>query len=156
MTDKRTDILKETQHTENLFTENLPLEDEQLLASFFADNAIEALPDDGFSERVMAALPKENAYHLNRWWTLICVLLGVIMMVTLKGWQHLPQWDLSSVTLFLHYLPIITTTYLQAIFNSTTLLHCLLLFVGAIVTIGGVWGYNEMVESMPRRGSTML
>lgn len=146
MTDKRTDFFEETQQTDDWITDSLPLEDEQLLKSFFADNTIEELPDDGFSEQVMASLPQENAYRLNRWWRLTCLIIGVGMIVSLRGWEQLPHWDLSSVRLFMQYFPVILSTYLQAILTSTPLLHGLLIVMGTFLTLGGVWGYNEVVD----------
>lgn len=37
--------------------EPLSATDNQLLQAFFADNRMEEIPDDGFSDRVMQALP---------------------------------------------------------------------------------------------------
>ncbi len=51
--------------------------DELLVRKFFEENKTE-LPDDGFSRRVMRRLP-DRARRLNRIWTAVCLLLGVLL-----------------------------------------------------------------------------
>lgn len=71
----------------------LAQDDEQLLQSFFADCQTE-LPDDGFSDRVMAALPSTEAEkaavmrrRMEHVWTLVCVAIGLIAAVVCQGWE---------------------------------------------------------------------
>ena len=51
MTDKMIDNINGVE------LEPLSATDDQLLQTFFADNKMEEIPDDGFSDRVMQALP---------------------------------------------------------------------------------------------------
>ena len=51
MTDKMID------NRNGMELEPLNATDDQLLQAFFADNRMEEIPDDGFSDRVMQALP---------------------------------------------------------------------------------------------------
>ena len=51
MTDKMIDKINGVE------LEPLSATDDQLLQAFFADNRMEEIPDDGFSDRVMQALP---------------------------------------------------------------------------------------------------
>ena len=51
MTDKKNDNIK------GMELEPLSAADDQRLQAFFADNRMEEIPDDGFSDRVMQALP---------------------------------------------------------------------------------------------------
>ena len=43
--------------------EPLSATDDQLLQAFFADNRMEEIPDDGFSDRVMLALPGLGSFN---------------------------------------------------------------------------------------------
>ena len=52
MTDKIND-----NKLKNINEEPLSLQDEELLQQFFADCQMSEIPDDGFSDRVMHALP---------------------------------------------------------------------------------------------------
>ena len=51
MTDKKND------NRNGMNLEPLSAADDQRLQAFFADNRMEEIPDDGFSDRVMQALP---------------------------------------------------------------------------------------------------
>ena len=51
MTDKKNDKIQ------SMDVDLLSASDEQLLQAFFADNKMDEIPDDGFSDRVMQALP---------------------------------------------------------------------------------------------------
>lgn len=62
-------------------------DDSRLLGAFFAENTIE-VADDGFTERVMQRLP-ERSSRLNRIWTWICVVAGVMFLVVTKSWLTL-------------------------------------------------------------------
>ncbi len=53
--------------------------DELLVKKFFEGNRID-LPDDGFSHRVMRRLP-DRERRLNRLWTALCVVVGVVCCV---------------------------------------------------------------------------
>ena len=63
------------------FDTGLNENDDLLVRSFFADNRID-IADDGFTERVMRRLPSQ-AVRLNRIWTVICGLAGIVWLLTL-------------------------------------------------------------------------
>ena len=86
MTDKINDKIKSQD------MEPLNASDEQFLQAFFADNMMAGIPDDGFSDRVMQALPdleQEKALakrrRLEHLWTAACVAVGVIAAVVCQG-----------------------------------------------------------------------
>ena len=79
MTDKMID------NRNGMELEPLSATDDQLLQAFFADNRMEEVPDDGFSDRVMQALTsleQEKALakrrRLEHLWTAACVAVGVV------------------------------------------------------------------------------
>ncbi|MDO4159215.1 MAG: DUF5056 domain-containing protein [Prevotellaceae bacterium] len=53
--------------------------DDMLVKRFFYENRIE-IADNGFSRRVMRSLP-ERAARLNRIWTMVCFIIGVIFLI---------------------------------------------------------------------------
>ena len=74
-------------------------QDEALLEQFFAAQRIE-IEDNGFSQRVMRRLPSRTS-RLNRLWTLLCVVLGLVFFFVVRGWQALAD----AVTIVLRTLP---------------------------------------------------
>ena len=93
MTDK--DIDKMFQTSAGSEDEQLTRTDEQLLQSFFADCQTE-LPDDGFSDRVMAALPTleaeqavANRRRMEHLWQLVCIAIGIVGAVVCQGWEQI-------------------------------------------------------------------
>ena len=63
-------------------------EDEKLLQTFFADCQTE-IPDNGFSEKVMASLPAEKSIRLEHIWLAVCLFLGIAAFVGCKVKQIL-------------------------------------------------------------------
>lgn len=57
--------------------------DELIVRKFFEENKVD-IPDDGFSRRVMRRLP-DRARRLNRIWTAVCVLSGLLLAAKC-GW----------------------------------------------------------------------
>lgn len=53
--------------------------DELLVRKFFDENKFD-VPDEGFSRRVMRRLP-DRARRLNRVWTAVCAVVGVLLFV---------------------------------------------------------------------------
>ena len=103
MTDKINDKIKSQD------MEPLNASDEQLLQAFFADNKMEEVPDDGFSDRVMQALPdleQEMALakrrRLEHLWTAACVAVGVIAAVVCQGWEQIQGWLFSMTVSYTH------------------------------------------------------
>ena len=63
-----------------------------LLQQFFSEAAQQQIADDGFTERVMQALPQQSTFNIklfNRLWTLFCVAVFVVLFVVFRGWELL-------------------------------------------------------------------
>ena len=144
MTDKINDKIK----SKNI--EPLSASDEQLLQAFFADNKMEEVPDDGFSDRVMQALPdleQEKALakrrRLEHLWTAACVAVGVIAAVVCQGWEQIQGWLFSMKIDFLLSGSRALTHVADSIAHSQNLLMVL----AGIVVLIMVWGYNELADA---------
>lgn len=144
MTDKINDKIK------SMDMEPLNASDEQLLQAFFADNGMAGIPDDGFSDRVMQALPaleQEKALsrrrRLEHLWTAACVAVGVIAAVVCQGWEQIQGWLFSMKIDFLMSGSRALTHVAESIGHSQSLLTVLAGFVVLIM----VWGYNELADA---------
>lgn len=144
MTDKINDMIK------SLDMEPLNASDEQLLQAFFADNGMAGIPDDGFSDRVMQALPaleQEKAlakrHRLEHLWTAACVAVGVIAAVVCQGWEQIQGWLFSMKIDFLMSGSRALTHVAESIGHSQNLL---MMLAGIFVLIM-VWGYNELADA---------
>lgn len=153
MTDKINDKIK------NMDMEPLSVSDEQLLQAFFADNRMDEVPDDGFSNRVMQALPaleqektvpafeQEQALakrrRLEHLWTAVCVAIGVIAAVVCQGWEQIQGWLFSMKLEFLMTGSRALTHVAESIGHSQNLL---MMLAGIFVLIM-VWGYNELADA---------
>ena len=84
MDDKRKEQYHETVTREPIMVTD---EDERLVNSFFNSHPIE-VSDQSFSHRVMRHLPK-TAWQMNRIWTIVCTLLGILLLFLNKGVQAL-------------------------------------------------------------------
>ena len=127
----------------------LAQDDEQLLQSFFADCQTE-LPDGGFSDRVMAALPSTEAEkaavmrrRMEHVWTLVCVAIGLIAAVVCQGWEQIQGWLFSMKIDFLLTGSRALTHVLDAIMQTQNLL----MMLAGIVVLVMVWGYNEVADA---------
>lgn len=127
----------------------ISMDDEKLLESFFADCSMD-IPDDGFSDRVMAALPSAEAEHVTRkrillehLWTAACVAVGIIAAIVCQGWEQIQELFYSMKIDFL-------VTASRALSHSSEALgqtHNLwMILLGAFVLIL-VWGYNEVADA---------
>lgn len=144
MTDKMIDNMN------GMELEPLSVTDDQLLQAFFADNRMEEVPDDGFSDRVMQALPdleQEKALakrrRLEHLWTAVCVAVGVIAAVVCQGWEQILGWLFSMKIDFLLSGSRALTHVAESIGHSQNLLTLLAGFVVLIM----VWGYNELADA---------
>ena len=144
MTDKINDKIKSQD------MEPLNASDEQFLQAFFADNMMAGIPDDGFSDRVMQALPdleQEKALakrrRLEHLWTAACVAVGVIAAVVCQGWEQIQGWLFSMKIDFLLTGSRALTHVLDTIMQTQNLL---MLLAGIFVLIM-VWGYNELADA---------
>ncbi len=148
MTDKIND-----NKLKNINEEPLSLQDEELLQQFFADCQMSEIPDDGFSDRVMHALPalpetetekslvkRQRLEHL---WTAACVAAGIIIAVVCQGWEQIQEWLFSMKIDFLLSGSRALTHVADSIAHSQNLLMVL----AGIVVLIMVWGYNELADA---------
>lgn len=59
-------------------------QDEMLVKAFF-DEHTQEIADHGFTKRVMRHLP-DRSRRLNRIWTVICTVLGIVFFIAVRGW----------------------------------------------------------------------
>lgn len=124
-------------------------DDEQLLQSFFADCQTE-LPDDGFSDRVMAALPSTEAEkaaimrrRMEHVWTLVCVAIGLVAAVVCQGWEQIQGFLFSMKIDILMSGSRALTHAVDSLCHSQNLWMAL---AGCLV-IAVVWGYNVAMDA---------
>ena len=151
MTDKMID------NRNGMELELLSATDDQLLQAFFADNRMKEIPDDGFSDRVMQALPGldpektvlaldqdlAKRLRLEHLWTAACVAVGVVAAVVCQGWEQIQGWLFSMKIDFLLTGSRALTHVLDTIMQTQNLL---MLLAGIFVLIM-VWGYNELADA---------
>lgn len=139
--------------------EPLSATDDQLLQAFFADNRMEEVPDDGFSDRVMQALPGldpektvlaldqkqalAKRLRLEHLWTAACVAVGVVAAVVCQGWEQIQGWLFSMKIDFLLTGSRALTHVLDTIMQTQNLL----MMLAGIVVLVMVWGYNELADA---------
>ena len=162
MTDKMIDNRK------GMEFEPLSATDDQLLQAFFADNRMEEVPDDGFSDRVMQALPaleqektvlsleqektvlaldQEKAWakrrRLEHLWTAACVAVGIVAAVVCQGWEQIQGWLFSMKIDFL----LTGSRALTHLADAITPTQNLLMMLAGIIVLVMVWGYNEVADA---------
>ena len=162
MTDKMIDNMN------GMELEPLSATDDQLLQAFFADNRMEEIPDDGFSDRVMQALPglepektvlsldqektvlsleQEQALakrrRLEHLWTAACVAVGLVAAVVCQGWEQIQGWLFSMKIDFL----LTGSRALTHLADAITPTQNLLMMLAGIVVLVMVWGYNELADA---------
>ena len=148
--------------------EPLSATDDQLLQAFFADNRMEEIPDDGFSDRVMQALPgleqekallsldqkktvlsldQEQALakrrRLEHLWTAACVAVGVVAAVVCQGWEQIQGWLFSMKIDFL----LTGSRALTHVADAITPTQNLLMMLAGLFVLIMVWGYNELADA---------
>ena len=144
MTDKMIDNINGVE------LEPLSATDDQLLQAFFADNRMEEIPDDGFSDRVMQALPsleQEKALvkrrRLEHLWTAACVAVGIVAAVVCQGWEQIQGWLFSMKIDFL----LTGSRALTHLADAIPQTQNLLMMLAGIVVLVMVWGYNELADA---------
>ena len=153
MTDKMID------NRNGMELEPLSATDDQLLQAFFADNRMEEIPDDGFSDRVMQALPgleqektvlaleQEKALakrrRLEHLWTAACVAVGVVAAVVCQGWEQIQGFFFSMKIDILMSGSRALTHAVDTLCHSQNLWMAL---AGCLV-IALVWGYNKALDA---------
>ena len=135
MTDKMIDNMN------GMELEPLSATDDQLLQAFFADNRMEEIPDDGFSDRVMQALAKRR--RLEHLWTAACVAVGIVAAVVCQGWEQIQGWLFSMKIDFL----LTGSRALTHLTDAITQTQNLLMMLAGIVVLVMVWGYNEVADA---------
>ena len=135
MTDKMID------NRNGMELEPLSATDDQLLQAFFADNKMEEVPDDGFSDRVMQALAKRR--RLEHLWTAACVAVGIVAAVVCQGWEQIQGWLFSMKIDFL----LTGSRALTHLTDAITQTQNLLMMLAGIVVLVMVWGYNEVADA---------
>lgn len=135
MTDKMID------NRNGMELEPLSATDNQLLQAFFADNKMEEVPDDGFSDRVMQALAKRR--RLEHLWTAACVAVGIVAAVVCQGWEQIQGWLFSMKIDFL----LTGSRALTHLTDAITQTQNLLMMLAGIVVLVMVWGYNEVADA---------
>ena len=134
-------------------------DDEKLLRSFFADCRMD-ISDDGFSDRVMAALPEGEALgkqaitsertaisvasrRMQRLWTAACVAIGIIALVLCQGWEQIQSLLFTMKIDFL----LSGSRLLTQVTDGFAQFHNLWLVLAGMLTVVCVWGYNELVDA---------
>ena len=145
MTDKIND-----KKLESMKEEPLNPQDEELLQMFFADSQMSEIPDDGFSDRALPALPETDTamslvkrQRLEHLWTAVCVAAGIIIAVVCQGWEQIQGWLFSMKIDFLLSGSRALTHVADSIAHSQNLLMVL----AGIVVLIMVWGYNELADA---------
>ncbi len=121
---------------------------------FFSDCQMSEIPDDGFSDRVMQALPalpetdtamslvkRQRLEHL---WTAACVAAGIIIAVVCQGWET----DTGMAFLYEdRFPPFSGSRALTHVADSIAHSQNLLMVLAGIVVLIMVWGYNELADA---------
>ena len=120
--------------------------DEKLLEAFFADCRVE-VPDDGFSQKVMASLPVRKHARLEQIWLTLCLLLGASAFVVENGWGRildvLSALKMELLLAFARQLPHMANALSHMSVNIPMLL-------AGITTLVAVWGYNVVMDARAR------
>ena len=131
------------------------MNDDELLKAFFADCQMSDIPDDGFSDRVMAALPVEEQVawdaqpvstanrKLERLWTAACVAIGIVAAVVCQGWEQIQALFFSMKIDFL----ISGSRALTHVAESVAHAQNLWMMMAGAVVLCLVWGYNELMDA---------
>lgn len=117
-------------------------EDERMLQSFF-QGCQQEIPDDGFSDRVMEALPRRNrTYYIRYVWMATCILVGVVGFVLDNGWLHVRDlmFSLKINTLLSmgHAVEHVGTVASNVSWLTT---------LAGLAVITTIWGYNKIMDS---------
>ena len=171
MTDKKIDNIN------GMEFEPLSAADDQLLQAFFADNRMEEVPDDGFSDRVMQALPaleqEKTVLSLEQEKTVLALEQEktVLALDQKKAWakrrrlEHLwtaacvavgivaavvcQGWEQIQGWLFSMKIDFLLTgsRALTHVADAITPTQNLLMMLAGIIVLVMVWGYNELADA---------
>ena len=93
--------------------------DDKLLMDFLSERK-PSVPDDGFSHRVMRSLP-DRAYRVNRLWTYMCIVAGVVMAVVGNAVGHLAAVAIDVVANVVAGLSVISLSHVSPWLVGATL-----------------------------------
>ena len=171
MTDKMIDKIN------GMELEPLSATDDQLLQAFFADNRMEEIPDDGFSDRVMQALPaleQEKTMQALDQKKTVPALEPEKTVLTLDQDQALAKrlrlehlwtaacvavgvvaavvcqgWEQIQGWLFSMKIDFLLTgsRALTHLADAITPTQNLLMMLAGLVVLVMVWGYNELADA---------
>ena len=171
MTDKKIDNIK------GMEFEPLSATDDQLLQAFFADNRMEEIPDDGFSDRVMQALPgleqEKTVLSLEQEKTMLSLeqektVLTLDQKKALAKRRRLEHlwtaacvavgivaavvcqgWEQIQGWLFSMKIDFLLTgsRALTHLADAITPTQNLLMMLAGLVVLVMVWGYNELADA---------
>ena len=157
--------------------EPLSATDDQLLQAFFADNRIEKIPDDGFSDRVMQALPaleQEKTMLALEQKKTVLALEQKKTVLTLEQKQALAKrrrlehlwtaacvavgivaavvcqgWEQIQGWLFSMKIDFLLTgsRALTHVADAITPTQNLLMMLAGLLVLVMVWGYNELADA---------
>ena len=112
--------------------------DNLLIEKFFNQAARQQIEDNGFTERVMEQIVRQEqqssvkTHHLSLLWTWFCVVVGLALFVVLGGWGSLKASIMVLASTVLTSLEVFVTTAPTA---DLQLNPALLLLVAAFVLI---------------------
>lgn len=116
--------------------------DEQMIQMFFADHQ-EAIPDDGFSQRVMKKIPTSRTRRMERWWQVACLVMGVIFIVYTQMVSSLEDSLFASkVTAMMLF-----SKALCSLGELIAQPQQLLMMLAGMITVLCVWGYNKVLDA---------
>lgn len=136
------------------YIEKLSEEDEKLINSFFSDYSL-SVEDDGFTDRVMAALPNSKVHDIGgkivvqsrrlEWlWTAACIIAAVVFVAIGPGWEGLQDMLYVWTTNGMVHLARLATGFLR---HDAQFGHAVLMGFAGLFILAGVYGYNKMQEA---------
>ena len=87
--------------------------DNIILEDFFKQAAQQQIADNGFTERVMQALPQQSTFNIklfNRLWTLFCVIVGAVLFFVFGGWQVVVGLYEGGLRMLLGWMEVLMAT----------------------------------------------
>jgi len=123
--------------------------DNILIEQFFREAAQQQIEDNGFSERVMAAIDADYSLQgekaksgmtliFQRLWTLFCLVVAVMVFVAMQGWTMLLSYAavfVTNIEVFFRTLPTMFDLSLLGDMTASTPMVTLLEVVLALVIL---------------------
>ncbi len=99
------------------------MENDDILVSKFFEEYTQEVEDHGFTKRVIRHLP-DRAARLNRIWTALCIVAGIVFFIGIKGWKIIAE----SLLVLFHTTPALDVFQLSPL--------TIILSVLALTTVG--------------------